>query len=316
MRARAFRTTVLSLVAILAFAMTSANSSDGGGVTAKGLFFDTDNNVAWTSTASPAAAPVDSARAMVVSTTEAKPAASVPNTIKARTTDRTNRLGASYFIRLKNKDGTQTDVLATRVFHSGERFQVGVKIARPGYVYILNQGSDGELSQLYPPKDQDGYIDAMGTVFLPGKGSFEFDGVPGIEQVTILLSQRKIASPVAYTQGARPDVVSDPSRTTTSAGVQCTSTPANDAGQSNVPASQVASAGSELQAKGIVLAADDATSCHHAGANDAVLTAKGIYFSDDPVPEPKANLTPASYVVKTQSRPGDVLNIKLKLVHR
>jgi hypothetical protein len=98
------------------------------------------------------------------------------------------QLGVSYFIRLKDSDGSTQDVLARRVFKSGERFQLGVKVNRPAYVYILNEAPDGTVTQIYPQPAQDNFVDAMGVVFFPAKGSFVFDSKPGMEKLMVFLS--------------------------------------------------------------------------------------------------------------------------------
>jgi hypothetical protein len=108
------------------------------------------------------------------------------------------QLGVSYFIRLKDSDGSTQDVLARRVFKSGERFQLGVKVNRPAYVYILNEAPDGTVTQIYPQPAQDNFVDAMGVVFFPAKGSFVFDSKPGMEKLMVFLSPEQELHPTSF----------------------------------------------------------------------------------------------------------------------
>jgi hypothetical protein len=205
-------------------------------------------------------------------------------------------LGASYFIRLKQPDGGTQDVLATRTFKSGERFQLGVKVSRPTYVYIMNEGPDGTLTQLYPATGQSGRLDAMGVVFLPAQGTFEFDGQPGIEQLSVVMSPTPLARPTEKLRGAQPDLVSDSSARLSAGAPSCGS-----------ERMAMASTEPSFASKGVRVVDDNAT-CAPAFAS------KAIVFSNDP--EPAAGGQVASYVVKPKAKPNDSLNLKLKLVHQ
>ena len=234
------KTSHTCLWALLATSGMVALADDGP--TAKALFFSTTGDVLVAQ--GPTAPPT---------TTKAAPA------VKSKAA--ASKLGVSYFVRLQAKDGSSKNVLTSRQFKSGERFQLGLKVAGPTYVYVLNEDNAGHSIVLYPQPGQDPFINAMGTVFLPGKGSFEFDAEPGIEQLTVLLSKSKLEQPIAYLQGGKPDYVSDAS-------------------------SQAA----------------------------PVLASKGVVFNDDPTPTDGNRV--ASYVVKPMTAAGDVLNLKIKLVHK
>ena len=254
------------------------------GYSAKSLFMGTDGQAVAVSTSTPD--PMKSA-----GTTPAKKPVNVASS---------NRMGASYFIRLKNPNGTTTDVLATRHFKSGERFQLGLRVNRPTYVYIFNEDAGGKVTQLYPQPNQSNRVDAMGIVFLPNQGSFEFDVEPGIEQLTIVLAQSPQEREPQKMRTLQPDLVSDPGTQVASAG--CTSA-ADSMGQP-VPSTDPNYAG-----KGITTRTD-APTCEAQPA----YAAKGIVFSDDPAPPSGQQV--ASYVVKPVTSSEDTLTLKLKLLHR
>lgn len=262
---------------------------------AKSLFFGEDESVIAASTAQknkPAAAPnttaPDSARKPTTTIVHKKPAAPT-------------NIGASYFIRLKNPDGSTRDVLANRKFKSGERFQLGVKVNVPSYIYILNEDPNGKITQIYPQQGRDNFVNAMGVVFLPSQGAFEFDNQPGTEQLLVYVSQKPIQTGMPeLVKGMRPDIVS-----------------------ADVPAPSCApvaldgrktTGGGEYAAKGINYADDTHCSADAARPAGESYAAKGIVFSDDPAPAAGGQV--ASYVVKTRSTPDAGLFLKIKLAHQ
>ncbi|WP_288381079.1 DUF4384 domain-containing protein [uncultured Massilia sp.] len=253
---------------------------------AKSLFFGEDGEVVAASTGTKPAAKVAAA----------KPAPKV-----AKKTLAPKQIGASYFIRLKRADGTTQDVLASRAFRSGDRFQLGVKVNRPSYVYVMNQDPDGNLAQIFPVKGQDNYVDAMGTVFLPARGAFEFDAKPGVEHLLVFLSPKPMTGNVdEQLRSVEPDMV---------AGLPDGAT----GGSCSASAALAAAApgnGDAYAAKGIAFK-EDAPGC---AAPLPAYAAKGISFSDDPAPAAGGQV--ATYVVKnTDAKADKNLFLKLKLNH-
>jgi hypothetical protein len=249
---------------------------------AKSLFFGEDGTVKAAATGKTAAAPA-------VARNDSKP--------KAKKTLVARQIGASYFIRLKNDDGSTRDVLANTTFKSGDRFQLGVKVNRPSYVYVLNQDPDGNVTQIFPVVGQDNYVNAMGTVFLPSRGAFEFDAKPGAEHLLVFLSPTPMRDGIQdVASRSQPDLVSG-------AGNSCAA-----------PAGQLAEyrpGGADEQqfaSKGINFTEDTARCAAPAFAS------KAIVFSDDP--HPAQNGQVASYVVKQVDGKADKnLFLKIKLAH-
>lgn len=255
------------------------------GYSAKSLFFGEDGTVKAAATSKPAAAEP----ALTLAKVDSKP--KVKKTLVAK------QIGASYFIRLKNDDGSTRDVLANTTFKSGDRFQLGVKVNRPSYVYVLNQDPDGNVTQIFPVAGQDNYVNAMGTVFLPSRGAFEFDAKPGAEHLLVFLSPTPMRDGVQNVAGrSQPDLVSN-------AGDSC----AAPAGQ--LAAYQPGGAGEQQFASKGINFTEDAARC----ATPA-FASKAIVFSDDPRPEQGGQV--ASYVVKKLDSKADKnLFLKIKLAH-
>lgn len=275
---------------------------------AKSLFFGEDDSVVSVSTTQK-----DKAAVPVASTlqTAKKPT----TTIAKNKTDKLANLGASYFIRLRNADGSTRDVLASRKFNSGERFQLGVKVNRPSYLYIMNEGPDGKVAQIYPQSGHNNFVDAMGVVFLPAQGSFEFDSTPGTEQLLVYMSPTVIHNQVTEKiRTAMPDIVAAPFDTMASATCNTQSIDNAAAPQKTTDQIQVASTDvSQYASKGIAFAADAGTTCNQV-ATVSAYASKGIAFTDDPAPAAGGQV--ASYVVKTAAKADANLYLKIKLVHQ
>jgi hypothetical protein len=270
---------------ILSLLLMSGAAFGQQAYSAKSLFFGEDGEVVAASTGTKPAA---------------KAAAAKPGAKLAKKTLAPKQIGASYFIRLKRADGSTEDVLASRAFKSGDRFQLGVKVNRPSYVYVMNQDPDGNLAQIFPVNGQDNYVDAMGTVFLPARGAFEFDAKPGVEHLLVFLSPKPMSGNVnEQLRSAEPDMVAGLSEN--AAGGRCDAAPL---------AAAAPGSGDAYAAKGIAFK-DDAPAC----AAPPAYAAKGISFSDDPAPAAGGQV--ATYVVKnTEAKANKNLFLKLKLNHQ
>ncbi len=267
---------------IAALAVSPALAADQTPLAAKALFFGTDGKVVSVPTAPVAAvaeAPAQTTQGRKVATSAKKPSA----------------LGASYFIRMRNADGSTRNVLTSRVFRSGERFQLGVKVNQPSFVYIFNTDSSGSVTQLYPQPNQQNFTDAMGVVFFPPQGAFQFDNNPGVERLAVYLSPKPVPDLMTRLSSAQPDMVA------ASADASCVTNPRNT-GMASAETGYT-----QLASKGIEFAA--AQPCTAA----PLLASKAIVFADDPNP---TNGEVSSYVVKKQAKPSETLHLELRLVHR
>ena len=110
-------------------------------------------------------------------------------------------------MRLKKQDGASEDTLATRAFSTGDKFQLGLKVNRPSYVYIFNEDPNGRITMLHPRPGRTAAVDAMGTVFLPAQGAFQFEGPAGLEKLLVLMSEDEVFQPDATLQKIKPDLV-------------------------------------------------------------------------------------------------------------
>jgi hypothetical protein len=279
------------------------------GYSAKSLFFGEDDSLITAPTGLKPSLPASPAKTEPVAKKSATSAA-------YKKPAATKQIGASYFIRLKNADGSSRDVLVSRKFKTGERFQLGVKVSSPGYVYILSQEPNGKIIQIYPQPGRDNFINAMGTVFLPSQGSFEFDNQPGVEQLLVYLSPTQIDDKISErVRESNPDMISTfvdvAAIPAECAQVQTAKTTAPGEWQ----AVESAVAEPRYASKGISFSDDAVPVCENGATKpSAGYASKGISFSDDA--EPGNGGQVASYVVKNASATTDKsLYLKLKLVH-
>lgn len=270
----------------LSFLLLAGSACATDTYSAKAMFFGEDDSVITASTGQKGAS----------ATTVADSPTKKPTIVATKKPAAKATIGASYFIRLKNPDGSTSDVLASRKFKSGERFQLGVKVNTPSYIAIYNEDPHGKITQIYPQPGRDNFVNAMGVVFLPSQGSFEFDQQPGTEQLLVYVSPKPIQSGMTErVRQMRPDVI-----TADAFSPSCNSLTSLE--------------GSKFASKAINFT-EDAAPCSVDAAKPAgeTYSSKGIAFSDDPAPAAGGQV--ASYVVKTKNTPDANLFLKIKLAH-
>ncbi|WP_439687731.1 DUF4384 domain-containing protein [Cupriavidus oxalaticus] len=268
---------------------------------AKSLFFGEDNDVVAVSTTRPTAVAVAPAVAPAQKAAPAKVASKKPAS---------QNIGASYFIRLKHPDGSTRDVLASRKFKSGERFQLGVKVNKPAFITVFNEDGNGKVTQIYPRPGNDNFVNAMGVAFLPSQGAFEFDHEPGVEHLLVYVSQKPAPSNIP--EGIRkmqPDVVTATYTAPDAATMARCDVPASTSAVNTMPQPEGADERLLYASKAIKLA-DDAACAKAAPA--ALYASKAIVFSDD---ADTGGMQAASYVVKKTTTPDASLFLKIRLLH-
>lgn len=230
---------------------------------------------------------------------------------KASTTPK--YLGANYFVRLIHPDGKTQDVLASRKFKTGERFQLALKVNRPSYIYVANEDPSGKLTPIYPKPGTDHFVNAMGTVMVPAKGSFEFDRNPGMEKLLVLISPHSVReSAPERMKTLVPDAESGASAELLAA---CQVRPADTL--QPVPAPAVA-AGPTLIAdgstRGIKLSEQGGCAEADGPLAPTKVVSRNIVVSDDDAP---AAGQPVSHtVVKKSDKKDEPLLLKIQLLHQ
>lgn len=105
-----------------------------------------------------------------------------------------NRLGLRCSILLRQEDGQYAEVAPGAVFHSGDHIRLSLLVNESGYLYVIEQGSSGAWSPIFPPpgavanKITAGQLQTVPS----GERAFAFDQHPGEEKLYVILSRTPI----------------------------------------------------------------------------------------------------------------------------
>jgi len=97
-------------------------------------------------------------------------------------------MGVSYWVELVGKDGQMQRVTTSRTFQGGERIRLYLTSNRSGYLYLINKGSTGRSSILFPYGGKDNYVQAHTPYTVPHGAQIRFDENPGEEILWVMLS--------------------------------------------------------------------------------------------------------------------------------
>ena len=113
--------------------------------------------------------------------------------VSAETEVRPRALGIRYAILKKAVSGEWLELAPDSVFHSGDRIRITVSANAPGYLYIINRGSSGAWTPLYPSADgQAPQLEAGKELTFPPEGAFMFNDQPGTEELFLLFARQPI----------------------------------------------------------------------------------------------------------------------------
>lgn len=111
----------------------------------------------------------------------------------AHTAQVSGQLGLRYTILKALPSGGQMAVLPETTFTAHDAIRLSVESNKPGYLYIIQQGSTGTWTPLYPEEGQQHKIEPGKEYMVPSEpGSFEFDEHAGQERLFILLSEKPV----------------------------------------------------------------------------------------------------------------------------
>lgn len=100
--------------------------------------------------------------------------------------------GVSYWIERLTPSGSQR-VTASSTFHNGDRIRFHVQTNRPGYLYVVAQGSSGRSTYLFPTSAAENeFIQANTTYTIPSQAAIVFDAQPGQEVVWLFVSKQPL----------------------------------------------------------------------------------------------------------------------------
>lgn len=99
-------------------------------------------------------------------------------------------MGVTYWVELVEPNGQQRRVTADHVFRSGDRIRLSVQSNRDGALALINLGSTGRATPLFPAAGQEASaaIRAHQVYQIPPRGHLRFDHNPGEETLILILS--------------------------------------------------------------------------------------------------------------------------------
>ncbi|HUH64436.1 MAG TPA: DUF4384 domain-containing protein [Terracidiphilus sp.] len=107
-----------------------------------------------------------------------------------------DRLGLRCSILLRGANDEYNEVAPGSIFHSGDHIRLSFLANQAGYFYVIQQGSTGTWSPIFPPPNSgaDANRISAGTLQTVPSGTktFAFDQNPGDEKLYVLLSRAPI----------------------------------------------------------------------------------------------------------------------------
>ena len=131
---------------------------------------------------------------------------------------RRGRPGVRITVRL-NRNGQISTVPLTYNFRSGDKVKFLFETNFNAHVRILNLGTRGDLQTLYPYAGASENVSQLRNYEIPRGAWFEFDDVPGTEQLAFLFSRRPIVVP------SETDASSVPLAASSTGGITLTPSP-------------------------------------------------------------------------------------------
>ena len=107
-----------------------------------------------------------------------------------------DQIGMRYSLLLRDTEGKYAEVSPSATFHSGDYLHLSVMANQPGYLYVIQQGSSGSWSPIFPKRGsapEANKVEAGVALEIPsGKQAFQFDTTAGEEKLFLIVSRRPI----------------------------------------------------------------------------------------------------------------------------
>jgi len=103
--------------------------------------------------------------------------------------------GLKYRILERESGGSLRAVPADSAFKTNDRIRFEIESNTPGFVYLLQQGSDSTWDVLFPSaevRNSDDRLEPMHAVQIPREQDFIFDQISGQERVLLVLSPSRV----------------------------------------------------------------------------------------------------------------------------
>ncbi len=112
-----------------------------------------------------------------------------------RTSLQTQQLGLRYSVLKEQADGSYAEVSVDNTFHEGDLLKLSVMSNEPGYLYVIQQGSSGTWSPIFPDeKSGSNRVEPGRPYQIPGDSQkFQVNNPPGTDKLFVVLSRKPIS---------------------------------------------------------------------------------------------------------------------------
>lgn len=106
-------------------------------------------------------------------------------------------LGIRLSVLKVEQNGDRKEVPPDTNFRPGDRVRLNIQVSASGYLYIINRGSSGTWTQLFPSPDLPAANNALepgATYSIPSDRNFVVSNPPGNEKMFLILSRQPVAN--------------------------------------------------------------------------------------------------------------------------
>lgn len=117
--------------------------------------------------------------------------------IQKENNENQGKSGVKVRILLKRGNQSERYVTPNETFYSGDKIKLAFDINFSGYIALLNVGSSGKVSMLYPYSGTDAAVEpSLDEQLIPSNKNdwITFDNRPGVEKITIVFSTNPLES--------------------------------------------------------------------------------------------------------------------------
>lgn len=120
-------------------------------------------------------------------------------------------MGVKYWVELVDQNGTQRQVTTEYVFRAGDRIRLHMSSNRDGYLTLVNLGSSGRTTVLFPSGGANNFVKAGTDYAVPPGGYLRFDENKGQETLILTFSPQagtpSASAAMAMARGGAKDLL-------------------------------------------------------------------------------------------------------------
>lgn len=100
--------------------------------------------------------------------------------------------GLEVTIYLQEENGSLTPIEPQHEFHQGEQVKIRIESNFRGYLYIVNHGTTGKKTLVFPDSEESNLIQPGASYLLPNTYGLVFDENAGFETLQVIVSRQRL----------------------------------------------------------------------------------------------------------------------------